>query len=92
MADTQVIVSGGPTNVVQVATPGPQGIPGPQGNPGPQGALVTTPTTVALLPSPTAGLRSMVTNATASTFNSVVAGGGANTVPVFADGVVWRVG
>jgi len=38
------------------------------------------------------GLRRIVTDANATTFNSVVAGGGANTVPVFSDNAVWRIG
>jgi hypothetical protein len=51
------------------------------------------PVTVANLPSPsTAGLRGFVTDANATTFHSVVAGGGANFVPVFADGTAWRIG
>lgn len=51
--------------------------------------------TVANLPSPVdagAGARAMVSNANATTFNSVVAGGGANIVPVFSDGTQWRIG
>lgn len=50
---------------------------------------------VANLPSPVdvgAGARAMVSNANATTFNSVVAGGGANIVPVFSDGTAWRIG
>ena len=53
------------------------------------------PVTVASLPSAAvagAGARAMVSNANATTFNSVVAGGGANIVPVFSDGLAWRVG
>lgn len=38
------------------------------------------------------GTRAFVTDATATTFYSVVAGGGANKVPVFSDGANWRVG
>lgn len=34
----------------------------------------------------------MVTNATATTFWSIVAGGGANIVPVISDGTNWRIG
>ena len=49
-------------------------------------------TTVELLGTPTAGLRAMVSDATASTFFSIVAGGGTNVVPVFADGTNWRIG
>jgi len=53
----------------------------------------TTPTTVALLPVVgTAGRRAFVTDANATTFASVVAGGGANGVPVYDDGTNWRIG
>lgn len=38
------------------------------------------------------GARSFVTDATATTFASVVAGGGANNVPVYDDGTSWRIG
>jgi hypothetical protein len=51
--------------------------------------------TVANLPSAAtagAGARATVSDATATTFNSVVAGSGANTVPVFSDGAAWRIG
>jgi len=51
------------------------------------------PCTVANLPSQaTSGGRGFATNATASTFYSIVAGGGALFVPVFYDGAHWRVG
>lgn len=39
-----------------------------------------------------AGARSFVTDSNATTFNNVVAGGGANGVPVFSDGTNWRIG
>lgn len=39
-----------------------------------------------------AGARAFVNDANATTFNSVVAGGGANFVPVFCDGTDWKVG
>lgn len=39
-----------------------------------------------------AGSRAFVTDANAATFNSVVASGGANKVPVFSDGTAWRIG
>jgi len=39
-----------------------------------------------------AGARAFVTDATATTFASVVAGGGANGVPVYSDGTDWRIG
>lgn len=49
--------------------------------------------TVAGLPTGvTQGSRAMVTDANATTFNSVVAGGGSNIVPVFYNGTTWRIG
>lgn len=51
--------------------------------------------TVAGLPAPTKGLRAFVTDsnvAAAGNFGAVVAGGGANFVPVYADGGNWRIG
>lgn len=48
--------------------------------------------TVAALPAATAYMTAFVTDATVTTFNSVVAGGGANKVPVFYDGAAWRIG
>lgn len=50
--------------------------------------------TVATLP-PAADFpygRSFVTDATATTFASTVAGGGANKVPVWSDGTNWIIG
>lgn len=38
------------------------------------------------------GARRMVTDATVTTFASVVAGGGTNIVPVYCDGTNWRIG
>jgi hypothetical protein len=38
------------------------------------------------------GARRTVTDASATTFASVVAGGGANIVPVYSDGSAWRIG
>lgn len=38
------------------------------------------------------GRRYFVTDATATTFASVVVGGGANNVPVYDDGTNWRIG
>jgi len=40
----------------------------------------------------TAGRRFFVNNASATTFASIVAGGGANFVPVYDDGTNWRIG
>ena len=56
---------------------------------------VTGATTVASLPAAAtagAGARSMVTDATATTFASTVAGGGSNKVPVVSDGTNWLIG
>jgi len=57
--------------------------------------IQTTPVAVASLPAAATagdGARAMVTDATATTFNSVVAGSGTNKVPVFSDGTAWRIG
>jgi len=53
-----------------------------------------TQTVAALVAAGTAGAgaRAVVTDANATTFHSVVAGGGANVVPVFSDGTDWRIG
>ena len=50
--------------------------------------------TVAQLPTAVGnrGLRRFVTDATVTTFASVVAGGGANAVPVYSDNAAWRIG
>lgn len=62
-------------------------------------ALTGVPTTmqnytVGTLPSATGSpyMKAFVSDANATTFNSVVAGGGANKVPVFSDGTNWRIG
>lgn len=38
------------------------------------------------------GARAFVTDSSVTTFNTVVAGGGTDAVPVFFDGTDWRVG
>ena len=49
--------------------------------------------TVATLPTVgTKGQRAFVSDANATTFQTIVAGGGANNVPVFDDGTNWRIG
>lgn len=54
---------------------------------------IPTPPTVATLPVVgNMGSRNFVTDATVTTFASVVAGGGANKVPVYDDGTNWRIG
>jgi hypothetical protein len=55
----------------------------------------TTNYTVATLPSAVtsgAGARSFVTDALAPTFGATVVGAGAVKVPVYSDGVDWKVG
>lgn len=47
---------------------------------------------VSELPTSTVGVRGFVTDANATTFGSVVAGGGSNKVPVYHDGSAWRIG
>lgn len=53
------------------------------------------PLIVDRLPDPVktgAGEGRFVTDATSTTFGSVVAGGGSNGVPVYCDGTDWRIG
>ena len=55
----------------------------------------TIPTTVALLPSAAsagAGSRAFVTDANTTTFNTMVSGLGANSMPVFSNGTAWYIG
>lgn len=55
----------------------------------------TTVFTVAALPSAATsgeGARAFVSDANAATFASIVAGGGANKVPVYSDGTNWKIG
>jgi len=60
---------------------------------GSSGQLVLPVFTVASLPSAaTAYQKAFVSDANATTFNSIVAGGGANKVPVYSDGTNWRIG
>ncbi len=48
--------------------------------------------TVATLPAGSLGKRTFVTDATVTTFATIVAGTGANTVPVYHDGTNWMIG
>lgn len=60
-----------------------------------RGVQRSTVFTVAGLPTASsvgAGARAFVSNANATTFASVVAGGGSNNVPVYSDGSSWRIG
>lgn len=59
------------------------------------GPFKTQVFTVATLPAAGTvgtGARSFVTDANATTFASIVAGGGSNQVPVYCDGTNWRIG
>jgi hypothetical protein len=59
----------------------------------PAAAIVEATSTVAALPAAgSAGRRAFVNDATVTTFASVVAGSGANHVPVYDDGTNWRIG
>ena len=70
------------------------------GDNGVSGATVTTTVPITLpvyatasLPNPAAPYqRAFVNDSSVTTFNTIVAGGGANRVPVFSDGTNWRVG
>lgn len=56
-------------------------------------AYMVTPVAVGSLPSAgIKGRRHFVTDATATTFASIVAGSGTNGVPVYDDGTNWRIG
>ena len=59
------------------------------------GVVKQTAYTVATLPSAVtsgAGAKAFVSDATATTFASTVAGGGATNVPVYSDGTDWKIG
>jgi hypothetical protein len=59
------------------------------------GPVRTKSYTVATLPgaaSAGAGARALVTDATATSFATTVAGGGATVVPVYSDGTNWKIG
>lgn len=57
-------------------------------------SVKTTPVTYAQLPTAVgnAGARAFITDGSSTTFAATVAGGGANKVPVYSDGTVWKVG
>lgn len=60
-----------------------------------QSIILTTVYTVATLPSAVTsgvGARTFVSDANATTFALIVAGGGVNKVPVYSDGTNWRIG
>lgn len=53
---------------------------------------LSTAVLVSALGPPTAGQRRFVSDATVTTFASVVVGGGTNFVPVFGNGAAWCIG
>lgn len=55
-------------------------------------SIRTNEFTVATLPTAQRGKRAFVTDATAVTFGTVVAGGGVNAVPVYYNGTNWVIG
>ena len=69
-------------------------VPGLTMTVGPKWINNGTQTVAALVAAGTAGAgaRAVVTDANATTFHSIVVGGGANVVPVFSDGTNWRIG
>lgn len=69
-------------------------IPGISLNAGAKWINVGESTVAGLAAAATAGsgARAFVTDANATTFASIVAGGGANKVPVYSDGTNWRIG
>jgi hypothetical protein len=57
--------------------------------------VITAPVAVSGLPtcnSAAKGAHAFVTDANATTFNTTVAGGGSNNLPVFCDGTNWKIG
>lgn len=56
------------------------------------GTVVTGVFTVATLPAGVTGAMAYVTDANATTYNAIVAGGGSNRVRVSFDGTNWRIG
>jgi hypothetical protein len=59
---------------------------------GPTKLQVTTVASLLAAATAGAGAKAFVTDATVTTFASNVAGGGANTVPVYSDGTNWKIG
>ena len=57
-------------------------------------SVQTTPSTFGQLINPVGntGARAFITDGSTATFAATVAGGGANFVPVYSDGAVWKVG
>jgi streptogramin lyase len=57
-------------------------------------SVQTTPVRFDQLPNAVgnAGARAFITDGSSTTFAATVAGGGANKVPVYSDGTVWKVG
>ena len=57
-------------------------------------SVQTTPVRFDQLPNAVgnAGARAFITNCNTTTFNAAAAGGGSSQIPVFSDGIIWRVG
>jgi len=57
-------------------------------------SVQTTPSTFGQLPNAVGntGARAFITDGSTTTFAATVSGGGANFVPVYSDGTVWKVG
>jgi hypothetical protein len=57
-------------------------------------SVQTTPVRFDQLPNAvgSTGARAFITDGSTTTFAATVAGGGANFVPVYSDGTVWKVG
>jgi hypothetical protein len=57
-------------------------------------SVQTTPVRFDQLPNAVgnAGARAFITNCNTTTFNAAAAGGGSGQIPVFSDGIIWRVG
>ena len=91
----QFLIGGNPSAYLDASGYLGIGIAAPTVHVDANGAIRTRPVTVATLPSAStagAGSRHFVTDSNATTFAAVVAGGGANGVPVYSDGTNWRIG
>ena len=89
-------VSNAPGPAGSTGATGPMGFTGYAGATGSTGPALPPTYTVATLPNTglLAGMRATVSDCTTTTFYTSVSGlgSGSNTVPVFYDGSVWRIG
>lgn len=93
-SDLTVATGTGPTERFRISNSGAASF---NGNAVSMGALtattaITSNYAVASLPAGSIGMRAFANNALAPTFGAAVVGGGAVVVPVFHDGVSWKVG